>query len=96
MIIRIVRMHFQADKVSKFLELFHASEERIRNMPGCQALALYQDAGDPTVYYTHSRWDSEEHLNLYRDSETFGEIWPRTKLLFASKPMAFSLTEPQR
>ena len=43
------------------------------------------------VLFTYSHWEDEESLNNYRISETFKEVWPQTKALFAAKPQAFSL-----
>ncbi|WP_426490878.1 putative quinol monooxygenase [Hymenobacter sp. 102] len=91
MLIRIVRMTFQPEQVAAFLKIFQESEERIRLMPGCQFLELWQDLHDPAVYCTHSHWESEEHLNAYRRSALFGQVWPATKVLFAAPPLAFSV-----
>ncbi len=91
MITRIVRMEFQPDKVDQFLEVFHASKNLIRNFPGIHLLELHRDLHQQNVFYTYSLWESESALNVYRESELFGGIWPRTKALFVQKPQAFSL-----
>jgi quinol monooxygenase YgiN len=90
MLIRIVRMTFEPENVPAFLAIFRASEERIRQQPGCQFMELWQDANDPAIYCTHSRWDDEAALNTYRKSALFGEVWPATKRLFAASAVAFS------
>ncbi|MET4107130.1 putative quinol monooxygenase [Hymenobacter sp. UYP22] len=91
MLIRIVRMTFHPERVPEFLALFQQSEDQIRNMPGCRFLELWQDIHEPTVYCTHSHWDSEDQLNAYRKSALFGQVWPATKALFAGPPLAFSV-----
>ncbi|MCC9167848.1 putative quinol monooxygenase [Pontibacter harenae] len=91
MIIRIVRMTFQEEKVADFLEIFRNSRDKIRAFEGCNHVELLQDVNQPNVYSTYSLWDSEEHLNKYRQSELFGSVWPATKALFADKPQAWSL-----
>lgn len=91
MLIRIVRMTFLPEQVESFLRLFHESENKIRQMPGCQLLELWQDADQPHTYCTHSHWESADALNTYRRSELFGEVWPATKRLFATPPLAFSV-----
>ncbi|WP_319805484.1 putative quinol monooxygenase [Hymenobacter weizhouensis] len=90
MLIRIVRMTFVPERVAEFLQLFHSSENQIRQMPGCQLLELWQDADQPHVFCTHSKWESAEALNAYRRSELFGRVWPATKALFAAPPLVFS------
>lgn len=84
-------MTFQPEMLPQFLVLFHQSKERIRNMEGCRHLELWQDADAPHVCTTFSIWDSQEHLDAYRNSELFGQIWPSTKSMFSAKPMAFSV-----
>ena len=83
-------MTFKEEEVDSFMELFHATKEKIRNFEGCQHLELMQDYNAPNIFITYSYWESEEHLNAYRDSPLFGEVWKATKAKFADKPLAFS------
>jgi len=90
MLIRIVRMTFAPDKTTEFLEIFRNSKEKIRSFKGCHHVELLQDINRPNVYSTYSLWESEEHLNNYRDSLLFGQVWKATKALFSDKPQAWS------
>ncbi|RZS98719.1 putative quinol monooxygenase [Cecembia calidifontis] len=90
MMIRVVRMTFQEDKVRDFLDNFEANKEKIRHFPGCRYLELWQDKNFKNIFMTYSHWESEEALNQYRDSELFKSVWTYTKTLFSEKPMAFS------
>lgn len=90
MLIRIVRMTFEAQKTNDFLEIFSASKAKIRAMPGCQHVELLRDLDQPHVFVTHSHWDNADALNAYRNSVFFKETWAKTKALFADKPLAFS------
>tara|TARA_R110002020_G_scaffold9795_1_gene38259 strand:- start:3 stop:302 length:300 start_codon:yes stop_codon:yes gene_type:complete len=90
MLIRIVRMTFKPEGVAEFLKNFHANKNSIRNSPGCRHLELWQDENDKNIFLTRSHWESEEHLNQYRDSELFKSVWSFTKQLFSEKPIAFS------
>jgi quinol monooxygenase YgiN len=91
MILRLVKMHFKADETANFLCYFETIKAKIEGMPGILSLKLYQDEKDPNVFFTHSTWLNQSSLDNYRQSETFGNIWPKTKVLFASEPMAWSL-----
>jgi quinol monooxygenase YgiN len=91
MITRIVKMNFRPEEVENFLYIFHQSKDKIRHMPGCQHLELWNSQSDASIYYTYSIWDSEDDLNNYRDSELFQSVWPATKALFASKAEASTL-----
>jgi quinol monooxygenase YgiN len=91
MILRIVRMTFQPDKVATFLAMFDERKERIRNFPGCQYLELWKQTGTDNVFFTYSHWDSESSLDHYRFSEFFKDTWTKTKACFAEKPQAWSV-----
>ncbi len=91
MIVRIVKMTFQPEKVAEFLSNFEASKESIRGFDGCEHLELLQDRHRKEVFFTYSYWRDEEALQNYRDSELFKETWAKTKILFDEKPEAWSL-----
>lgn len=95
MLLRIVRMEFQQDKVENFLEIFHSSRNKIEQFEGCRKVELFRDSQKKNVFFTHSLWDSEVYLNNYRASDFFKGTWSKTKKLFTEKPMAFSLVEPE-
>ena len=93
MIIRIVKMTFDENRVNEFLDIFEATKHRIRGFEGCMHLELLKDVDQPNVYFTYSHWDSKDHLNTYRDSDLFGDVWPKTKALFVAKPQAWSMEQ---
>ena len=64
-------------------------------MAGCRYLSLHQDYHQEHVFYTISKWDSQQDLDLYRDSELFATTWAATKQLFNDRPSAYSLVEQQ-
>ena len=92
MIIRIVKMTFEPDKVTDFLKIFETSRHLIRNMEGCIHLELLNDIKSPAIFFTYSHWNSENDLNNYRKSELFEGVWGKTKILFAARPEAWSVT----
>ena len=81
MLIRIVKMRFQEDKIEAFLTNFE--ENRF--------LELYQDKNDNRIFFTYSYWENEEALERYRNSPLFNEVWSYTKTLFSDKPEAWRL-----
>lgn len=91
MILRLVKMTFKPEETANFLTLFATIKDSIAAMPGIVSLKLYQDENDPNTVFTHSTWLSDKYLEEYRKSKLFGEVWPKTKVLFADKPMAWSL-----
>lgn len=95
MIVRIVKMHFQPDKVEEFLTNFEASKEQIRAFDGCEHLELLRDREHPEIYFTYSYWRDEEALKNYRHSELFKDTWAKTKVLFEKKPEAWSLEQKE-
>ncbi len=91
MFIRIVKMSFHEENISKFLENFNLIKEKIRNSPGNRYLELYQDKNNPEIFFTYSFWETEEDLENYRKSALFDEVWTFTKKLFNDKPEAWSV-----
>ncbi|MEP4534227.1 MAG: antibiotic biosynthesis monooxygenase [Cyclobacteriaceae bacterium] len=91
MITRIVRMVFEESKTDEFLLIFNGAKAKIKGFDGCEDLELHRDHHNKNVYYTKSLWQSQTHLEAYRQSELFKSTWAKTKALFADKPMAFSL-----
>ena len=91
MFVRIVKMSFHASKIETFLNNFNNNKTNIRNFDGCRLLELYQDKNDPSLFFTYSYWESEKHLEHYRNSDLFKNVWAKTKVLFNKKPEAWSL-----
>lgn len=90
MLVRIVRMTFQEDKLLEFHAIFDRSKHHIRTFPGNHHLELLADPDNPAVRMTYSLWNSVDDLEAYRQSELFRTTWAATKVLFAGKPVAFS------
>ena len=91
MITRIVKMTFRESACDDFLKIFEEYQTAIRHSRGCSHLRLYRDASDQHIFFTYSHWDNEESLNLYRNSPTFEEVWPKTKALFSAPAEAWTL-----
>ena len=84
-------MTFKEDKVEEFLSMFEEVKDRIRNSEGCQHLELLPDYHQPNIFSTYSIWEDDKYLDKYRHSDLFAEVWAKTKINFADKPVAFSL-----
>ena len=95
-ILRIVRMTFRPEEVEGFVREFERLQHRVGNVPGCFSVRLERDVQDPTICATFSVWESVEHLNAYRKSALFGEIWPDTKRRFAAPPEVWTYFWPSQ
>lgn len=91
MLLRIVRMEFQPDKLQDFDQIFLESRDKIAAFPGCHHVEMCKDPALEHVRYTFSKWAGPEALEAYRRSELFRTTWARTKVLFSGKPNAYSL-----
>ena len=89
--IRIVKMIFRPEEVPSFLQLFEERRHLIRNFEGCTHLELWQDKAHTATFFTYSWWDSETHLDAYRNSPFFADTWNLTKEKFAGRPEAWSV-----
>lgn len=93
MLVRIVKMTFEENKIEDFLANFNIVKEKIIRFEGCELLELYQDRKDACVYFTYSYWKSESDLDKYRNSVFFREVWAKTKTMFSEKPVAWSVNK---
>lgn len=93
MLVRIVKLTFKKENIASFMQIFEETKAGIRDFKGCQSVYLYQDISDPTVFFTHSIWDSEDDLERYRASSFFREVWARTRSLHSEKALAWSLNK---
>lgn len=93
MLVRIVKMTFDKDKIADFQASFNSIKDKIMEFDGCQFLELYQDRENPCVFFTYSHWASEAALNHYRKSSFFKEVWSRTKTMFSEEPVAWSVNK---
>lgn len=88
--IRIVRLEFKPEHTIDFNDLFESRKERIRNVPGCTYLALWQDHHHSNVFYTYSLWQAAIDLENYRSSDFFKDTWATIKPWFKAPAQAFS------
>jgi quinol monooxygenase YgiN len=93
MIKRIVKMSFHMNEVAQFKKVYEENWTRIRSFEGCRHVELLQAKNTPNIFFTFSIWESEEHLENYRNSELFKSVWSRTRILFNDKASAWSLDE---
>ncbi|MBN9295176.1 MAG: antibiotic biosynthesis monooxygenase [Flavobacteriia bacterium] len=93
MITRIVKLHFQEDRIQDFLDFFETVKYKVAAFPNCHGMKLLQDIHQPNIVFTYSLWESEDDLNIYRDSELFSNVWPTIKPWFATKAEAWSVNE---
>ena len=93
MIIRIVKMEIEPDNVSAFVNIFKTNKNVITSFDGCQSVDLFKHINSQNIFFTYSIWDSESSLNKYRESNTFKDIWSKTKPLFSNKAKAWSVEE---
>jgi autoinducer 2-degrading protein len=91
MLIRIVKMTFEPEKVDEFLTNFHANKHAIRAVEGCNHLELLREQNTSNIFMTYSYWDGPEYLENYRHSDLFKSVWSKTKPLFSAKPEAWSV-----
>jgi len=92
MIIRVVQLTIRPDSLDEFLTLFEGIKHLIRASKGCHDLELLRDVRYPNVVSTFSKWENEDALEAYRDSDLFKSSWKKTKPLFAARPTASSYT----
>lgn len=84
-------MTFRPGTEPEFRAVFEASAPVIRTFEGCIEVNAFADIAQPNVYFTISKWATDEALNNYRNSDFFKATWAKTKVLFESRAEAWSL-----
>ncbi len=92
MIVRFVKLDIQSKYIDDFKKLTAGEKDDIIAFEGCSFLEILQDVNNETVFFSHSHWESEDALNIYRESDFFRGNWVQVKQWFAAKPEAWSLT----
>lgn len=93
MITRIVKLEIKEGQTKNFEDVFNDNKKQIIKFEGCFDVDLYKDTNDELTYFTISKWESEQHLNDYRKSDFFANLWPDAKSMFSGKAQAWSLEE---
>ena len=75
----------------EFLEIFNQNKQVLAKSDGCIRLEIFKSTNDTDTYFTISNWQSEDHLEMYRQSELFKDIWSKVKPLFNNKAQAWTL-----
>ena len=91
MLVRVVKMTFSDNHIQNFAEFSATIHKTITGFDGCHFLEILQDVNKPEIFFTHSHWESEAHLDAYRQSDFFKTTWQKTKQWFDAKPEAWSL-----
>ncbi len=91
MLHRVVRMKFSPETIRSFIEIFYKKQKFIQAFEGCESVELMNDESDNMVLYTLSKWESNDALQAYRNSDMFAVTWKQVKPLFSDKAQAFSL-----
>ena len=84
-------MTFREDEIQSFKQIFAESAALIQSFEGCGEVKLMRDMSHNNVFFTLSKWETEEHLQIYRSSILFKTTWARVKPLFSEKAEAWSL-----
>ena len=87
---RIVKLTFDPEFVSGFLEMMEDYRDRIAGAEGCVSLKMLQGGTQNNLIFTYSEWKDESYLDAYRNSDLFKEVWSKTKIGFTEKPEAWS------
>jgi heme-degrading monooxygenase HmoA len=91
MITRIVKIHLQEDFLKDFAQAFILSKPVILSFPGSISVELLQDSVQTNIVFTHSKWQTIDDLENYRNSAFFLKTWKHVKPMFAQKAEAWSI-----
>lgn len=85
MITRIVKLTIKDSKIAEFRKFANIERQKVKSFDGCHNLDFFNDTKFRNVFFTISYWNSEEHLNNYRESDFFKHTWNQIKGWFACR-----------
>ena len=86
-------MTFKPEHIKDFEGYFLSIKTKVAGQPGCNGVKLLKEKGETGVFFTYSSWNSVDDLNAYRNTQTFGKIWPTVKKWFSEKAQAWTVDE---
>jgi heme-degrading monooxygenase HmoA len=90
---RIVKLGISEKYRDAFRQFTHLQKGEILSFKGCRSLEILNSIADPEIFFTISRWESEDDLTNYRNSPFFTDNWLRIKVWFSQKAEAWSVDE---
>ncbi|MFN2424519.1 MAG: putative quinol monooxygenase [Cryomorphaceae bacterium] len=92
MIHRFVKLKFARRDIPEIKPLFESIAPKVRGFEGCKYLEILYDVRDSGKVVTYSHWESEAHLETYRNSEVFQSFWSLVKPRFIKPAEAWSMS----
>ena len=86
-------MEINESDIDSYMALVQSVLDRIKNFKGCQSVNIFNDKDVPNRFFSYSTWESEEHLDAYRDSELFKITWSELKTFFKSPAQAWTVED---
>ena len=90
MIKRFVKLSVDPAKLAEFKANFAIAKPQILSVSGCRHLELLQVTDEPNLFFTFSIWDSEHHLEEYKNTTIYFRAWETVKPLLNAEPLAWS------
>ena len=89
MILRLVGLPVDPERVAELERAFAMAQPRIVALPGCHQVSLLRTGDDGAAdFVTLSVWDGRADLEAYRRGALFEEIWPAIRATLRDKPWA--------
>ncbi len=95
MLTRIVKLTIDPNKTEEFVKIFDENKVNILQFHGLESIELNAEINHQNIFFTISKWQSENDLNIYRNSPYFKDLWPKIKPLFCQQAEAWSLSSLQ-
>ena len=91
MITRFVKLNFTPAYCKQFEINFPEVKLKVEANKGCKEVKLFKAAN--CVYFTVSKWETEDDLNAYRNTDFFKQTWAIFKANFSAKAEAWTTNE---
>ncbi len=89
--VRVVLLKFHSDQVKDALDKLNSIAPKVRAQRGCKFLEISQGFHDKSEIITYSYWESQNDLNVYRQSDFFRAFWKDIRVNFQEPARAWSV-----
>ncbi len=91
MILRVVKMKVDTNKVELFERFMNNLREEKLNLDGCLHFDYFHEKGNLNIYYSYTIWESDKHFRVYKKSDLFKEVTSTLNALCQIEPMAWTI-----
>jgi quinol monooxygenase YgiN len=91
MILRVVKMKVEKNKVESFERFMNNLHDEKLRLQGCLHFDYFHEKDNLYAYYSYTIWENEKFFKAYKKSDLFKEVVSTLKALCQVEPQAWTI-----